>query len=116
MNQERATRPLSSLIQAIRTKFPAGLPDDLRERIRRDNTPLMPLTNILTFNTRAIALFASVLSGYVLAYWIFELTVLTVVLIILLSRQKQIARRYLHEIEGQPVNAKRLAEQSPVRS
>ena len=48
----------------------------MREQFRKESLPIMPLSNIITFDTRAIVLFLSVVTGHPLAYFIFEATVL----------------------------------------
>ena len=50
--------------------------EQIRERFLNGSRPLMPYTNILTHNTRAIALFVSALINLPWLYPLFELTVL----------------------------------------
>jgi hypothetical protein len=49
----------------------------IREELLRSSRPLMPYTNILTFNTRAIVLYISALLGVVWVYPVFEIVVMT---------------------------------------
>ena len=56
-------------------------PQQLRDDFRRGSKPLMPLTNILTFNTRAIALYLTCLLDMPWAYMLFEIVVLTIIYI-----------------------------------
>ncbi len=58
-----------------------GLPLDhpIRERFRQKSLPIMPLCNIITFDTRVIVLFVSLIVGYPWAYFVFEATVLEIV-------------------------------------
>ncbi|NPV36419.1 MAG: CDP-alcohol phosphatidyltransferase family protein [Bacteroidales bacterium] len=101
--QELFTRNLQKLISVVKSKFPEGIPDNIREGFRRENKPLMPLTNILTFNTRAIALWIAVLINQPILYWVFEITVLNAILFYMVSRNESISKKYLNLIE-QPTN------------
>jgi len=81
-SQERWTPQL----QALR-KTMASQGDDVdifRESFRQTSKPMMKYTNILSFNTRAIALFVSLLTGFPWLYFLFELTVLNVILVYML--------------------------------
>ncbi|MGI6222005.1 MAG: CDP-alcohol phosphatidyltransferase family protein [Prevotella sp.] len=49
----------------------------VREQLLSKSRPLMPYTNILTFNTRAIVLYLSALVDMVWIYPLFEITVMT---------------------------------------
>jgi len=93
--QELFTRNLGRLITMVRKEFPMGIPHELMIGFRTDNLPLMKFTNILSFNTRAIALFVAVLSGFPIAYWIFEITVLNIILIYMVLQQEQISKKYI---------------------
>lgn len=53
-----------------------NIPDDLRKNFRRKSLPLMPLTNILTFDLRVGILFLSLLVGYPIIFPLFEIIVL----------------------------------------
>ena len=50
----------------------------MREQLLAKSRPLMPYTNILTFNTRAIVLYLSALVDQVWIYPLFEIVVMTV--------------------------------------
>ncbi|MBO4551240.1 MAG: CDP-alcohol phosphatidyltransferase family protein, partial [Bacteroidaceae bacterium] len=71
--QERQTTEFQ-LLRPFLEKLPLG--DATRQEFRKKSLPLMPLCNILTFDTRVIVLFLSMLIGYPWIYFIFEMTVL----------------------------------------
>ena len=71
--QERQT-PEFQLLRPLIEKLPND--DPMRQQFRKYSLPLMPLCNILTFDTRVIVLFLSMLIGYPWIYFIFEMTVL----------------------------------------
>ena len=72
-SQEQQT-PEFQKLRPLFEKLP--LDDPMRKQFRKESLPIMPLSNIITFDTRAIVLFLSVVTGHPLAYFIFEATVL----------------------------------------
>lgn len=99
--QELFTKNLQSLVTEIQRKFPETIPPRIVDSFRKDNKPLMPITNILTFNTRSIVLFISVLSGYLLVYWLFELIILTILLVYMVIKQEKISKKYLQILKNE---------------
>ena len=74
-SQERQT-PDFQLIKPLLDKLPVDNP--IRQQFRKESLPLMPLCNILTFDTRVGVLFLSLLVGHPWIYIIFEITVLEI--------------------------------------
>lgn len=74
-SQERQT-PEFQLIKPLLDKLPVDNP--IRQQFRKESLPLMPLCNILTFDTRVGVLFLSLLIGHPWIYIIFEITVLEI--------------------------------------
>lgn len=75
-SQEQQT-PAFQRLRPLFEKLP--LNDPLREQFRRESLPIMPLSNIITFDTRIIVLFLSLAAGLPWIYFIFEATVLEAV-------------------------------------
>ena len=75
-NQERMTPHLQQLLQAIEERGEESLPEAFYEEYRAYSLPLMPYTNILSFNTRFFALAISMFLGMPWMYLLFECTVL----------------------------------------
>lgn len=86
--QEILSKNLQKLMKLINDKFNGEIPLWLQNEFRILNKPLMKYTNILTFNTRAIALFISLFINNVLLYWIFELTVLNIIFAYMVINQE----------------------------
>jgi hypothetical protein len=86
--QEILSKNLQKLMKLINDKFNGVIPSWLQNEFRTLNKPLMKYTNILTFNTRAIALFVSLFINNVLLYWIFELTVLNIIFAYMVINQE----------------------------
>ena len=78
-NQERRTPHFQQLMQCLHDKYGGveNIPQSFREEFRRFSLPIMPMTNILTFNTRAIALYLFCLLDIPWIYFIFEIVVMS---------------------------------------
>jgi hypothetical protein len=76
--------------------IPAGFKDEFRQVSR----PVMKYTNILSFNTRTIALFVSLFAGRPWIYFVFELTVLNILLIYMLHTYENICKRFTLRLRG----------------
>ena len=63
-------------LKPLLDKLPVDNP--IRQQFRKESLPLMPLCNILTFDTRVGVLFLSLLVGHPWIYIIFEITVLEI--------------------------------------
>ncbi len=75
-SQERMSPACQKLLSAIKARYGTQLPTELRESFRAKSKPLMKYTNILTFDTRAIVLYISVLIGEPWIFFVFEATIL----------------------------------------
>lgn len=96
--QELFTRNLQKLISVVKEKYRNEIPENIREGFRNEDKPLMRIANILTFNTRAIALWIAVLINLPIAYWIFEITILNLLLFYMVYRNESISKKYLQLI------------------
>jgi len=73
---------------------------DFREAFRKASRPMMKYTNILSFNTRTIALFISLFADIPWAYFLFELTVMNVLLIYMLYQYEAICKKFTLRLRG----------------
>ena len=64
----------------------------------------MKYTNILSFNTRSIALFVSILLGWPWLYFVFELTVLNILLVYMVTRHEKISKGFVLDIKSGKYN------------
>jgi hypothetical protein len=62
--------------KALDDRYGRSIPADLQRDFRAGSLPLMKWANILTFNTRAIVLYLSLLIGQPWVYPVFEITVM----------------------------------------
>ena len=75
--QEAQTPEFQRLMTKLKAVFGDDIPQNIRDEFRRNSLPLMKYANILTFNTRAIAVYISCLIDEPWLYLLFELTLLT---------------------------------------
>ena len=80
--QERRTPEFQKFFGHVQAKYPQveDMPQALRDDFRRGSLPLMKYTNLLTFNTRAIALYTGCLLNVPYIYPLFEIVVLTIMM------------------------------------
>ena len=74
--QEEMTPCFQGFKKQLDERYVGEIPAQLREDFRVGSLPLMKWANILTFNTRAIVLYLSLLAFQPWIYFIFELTVM----------------------------------------
>ncbi|MBQ8226981.1 MAG: CDP-alcohol phosphatidyltransferase family protein [Bacteroidaceae bacterium] len=92
-SQESMTHDFQSFKQHIDRRYGRALPAPLVDDFRAGSLPLLPYANILTFNTRAIVLYVSVLLGQPWIYPVFEITVMNILFFYMHSRHESLCRR-----------------------
>lgn len=88
-SQEKMTPNFQKFYAFVRSKYGEEIPQELRDEFRALSKPLMKYANILTFNTRAIALYVSVLVGEPWLYIAFEIVVMTALFIYMKARHEK---------------------------
>ena len=91
--QERQT-PEFQLLRPLIERLPIGAP--MRQEFRQESLPLMPLCNILTFDTRVGVLFLSMFVGRPWIYFVFEMTVLEALRLYTINRHESFSHK-LHQ-------------------
>lgn len=100
VGQEKRTPWMQKLRKELRERFGKAIPQGFREQFREKSLPLMKYTNILSFNTRTFALFAAILVFRMpWLYFAFELTVLNILLIYMMTRHESICRKFYGELK-----------------
>jgi len=93
-NQERWTPAMQRLRRALKQRYgDETVPTEFAQRFRQMSLPLMKFTNILTFNTRVIAMFIAVLIDMPWLYFAFEIVVLNALMIYMITRHEGICRK-----------------------
>ena len=100
--QEQWTPALQKMFKTIETRYASQpLPPRLRDEYLRRSRPLIKYTNILSFNTRVIALFVSLLFNIPWAYFVFELIVMNAILVYMLCKYRTICSELTQRIENE---------------
>lgn len=99
-NQEVMTPRMQELRRQLRKSYGEGeIPQTFRDAFRAKSKPLMKYTNILSFNTRIIACFISVIIQMPWIYFVFELTVLNLLLVYMIYRHEHMCRGFIAELK-----------------
>jgi hypothetical protein len=98
--QELWTPSLQKMLFIINTEYQGIAPDWFRQAFRTASLPLMKYTNLLSFNLRSFVLFTSVLTGYPWMYFVFEMTVMNILLIYMVKRHESFCKRFIVELQA----------------
>lgn len=102
VGQESRTPKMQKLRRLLHERYGRNIPVEFRERFRKASLPLMKYTNILSFNTRSLALFVSILIFRMpWLYFAFELTVLNILMVYMVVRHEHICNAFIKELENQ---------------
>lgn len=93
--QEKATPTLQEMLKNLHNKYGDDIPEDIRIAFRKKSRELMPLIDLMTFNGRTIIMFIIILSGYVWAYFLYEIIILNIVLLIVMRKHEKICAAFL---------------------
>ena len=76
-----------------RTRYGAAELESVRQEFLSGSRPLMPYTNILTFNTRAIVLYITAMLNCPWVYLIFEIVVLNILMVYMMKKHESLCER-----------------------
>ena len=97
-SQESWTPNFQSMRSLLNHEFEGVVPIQFQKDFRMKSLPLMKWTNILSFNTRAIVLFISVLIKEPFFYFVFELTILNPIMMYMIYCHENICRSFIQKI------------------
>lgn len=97
-SQEQLSPAFQRFFKALREKCGETSPQEIRTRFRMGSLPLMKYTNILSFNTRVIVLFISLLINMPWIYFVFELTVLNILLVYMVCKHESLSKVMLSNL------------------
>ena len=97
-NQEKFTPHMQMLRAELSDRFSGNMPQSFRDAFREKSKPLMKYTNMLTFNTRIIVLFVTVIMKSPWLYFAFELTVLNIMLVYMINRHEGVCDKFVGEL------------------
>ncbi len=100
-SQERRTPAFQRLSAAVGEAYGgvSGMPQALRNEFLDGSRPLMKYTNILTFNARAICIYATCFAGCPWVYMLLEVTVFTLIYIYMHKRHETLCGNMVKKIQ-----------------
>lgn len=96
--QEQFSPKFQALMTTLETIYGNRIPADFRQDFRLKSLPLMKYTNMLSFNTRIIALFISLFINMPWLYFVFEITVLNLMLIYMIIQHERFCANFEKEL------------------
>lgn len=93
--QVKATPTLQQMLRSLHARYGDDIPQDIRLRFRKQSRSLMRLVDLLTFNGRTIVMFAIVLTGQVWAYYLYEIIVLNIVLVVVMKKHEKMCAEFI---------------------
>lgn len=98
-SQEKMTPQFQKLRARLLEKYGDNpVPTELASEFRKGSLPLMKYANILTFNTRAIALYISLLIGHPWLYFVFEIVVMSLLFFYMRGKHEALCTRITTEL------------------
>ena len=99
-SQERRSPAFQKMMDVISTRYGdvSQMPEELRSQFLAGSRPLMKYTNILTFNMRAICLYATCLAGCPWVYMTIEIVVFTMIYVHMHKRHENLCRDITEKI------------------
>jgi hypothetical protein len=97
--QERWTPRFQKMMSIIQAKHEGTAPEWFRTEFLKKSFPLLKYTNMLSFNLRSIVLFISVLSGCPWVYFVFEITIMNLMLAYMRYKYEQFCGHFIRKLE-----------------
>ena len=99
--QEAITPHMQALRRALKERFGDDVtPQQFRDDFRQASLPMMKYTNMLSFNTRTIAMFISVIIQVPWLYFAFEIIVLNIMLVYMIVCHEHFCRRFTQDVKN----------------
>ena len=99
--QEAITPHMQALRRALKERFGDDVaPQQFRDDFRQASLPMMKYTNMLSFNTRTIAMFISVIIQVPWLYFAFEIIVLNIMLVYMIVCHERFCRRFTQDVKN----------------
>lgn len=94
-SQEKRTPEFQKLRKTIETNFRTveAMPEEWKEEFLKGSRPLMPMTNFLTFNSRAILIYITCLLNIPWVYLLLEITLYNIIYIYMHKRHEELCKK-----------------------
>lgn len=93
--QVKATPSLQRMLQGLHAKYGDDIPESVRIAFRKQSRKLMSYIDLLTFNGRTIVMFIVVLIGEVWIYFLYEIIVLNIVLLLAMHKHEKMCASFI---------------------
>lgn len=93
--QVKATPTLQILLNKLHRAYGDDIPEDIRMDFRRKSRKIMPLIDLMTFNGRTVVMFIIILTGYVWVYFLYEIIILNLVLVLVMKKHEKMCASFL---------------------
>ena len=99
-SQERRTPAFQRFHKALMAQYGSieQVPQELKERFLNGSRPLMPFTNLLTFNSRAILLYITCLLNCPWIYLLFEVTIYNLMYVYMHQKHEKLCASLMQNI------------------
>jgi len=97
-NQAKDTPNLQALLKALRAKYGDDIPQEFRDKFRKESFPILKWTNFLTFNWRANFLYISCLLDLPWLVIAIEIVVFSAVRVYMQRYHESFCKRLLNEL------------------
>ncbi|MDR0835044.1 MAG: CDP-alcohol phosphatidyltransferase family protein [Tannerella sp.] len=100
--QEKTTPKLQILLNVLHANYADDIPENIRLDFRKKSSRLMKLfIDFMTFNGRTFVLFIVVLIGQVWFYFVFEIILLNIILIISINKHEKFCESMTPKLDSQ---------------
>lgn len=93
--QVKVTPTVQKMLSYLRGLYGDDIPEDIRLRFRKESKKLMKYIDWMTFNGRTIVMFIIVPTGWVWAYFLYEIVVLNAVLWIAVRKHEHMCASFI---------------------
>jgi hypothetical protein len=102
VGQEAWAPGFRQMMEMLRKNYQDDIPEWFRASFREKSLPMMKYTNMLSFNTRVIALFIALFINEPWLYFVFELTVLNIMLFYMISTYERFCTVFSKLLTSRP--------------
>ncbi len=102
--QESWAPHFKEMMKTLQECYAGDAPKWFREEFREQSLPLMKYTNMLSFNLRAIVLFITIICNITWFYFVFELTVMNLMLLYMVRKHEKICKNFTEKLKEENIS------------
>ncbi|MDR2388589.1 MAG: CDP-alcohol phosphatidyltransferase family protein [Tannerellaceae bacterium] len=92
--QEKETPSLQRMLASLHARYGDDIPQDIRISFRQKSSKLMTYINLMTFNGRTVVLFIVLFTGFVWAYFVYEILFLNIILAVSMKKHEKMCATF----------------------